>query len=261
MPRALFSVSDKIGLVGLGCGLADLGWTLIASGGTAQTLRAAGLSVTDVADVTGSPEMLGGRVKTLHPAIHAGILARATDADLDELATYGVQPIDLVVCNLYPFRETVQAGVSLAGAVEQIDIGGVTLLRAAAKNLERVTVLCDPGDYEPLLAELRTAGATSAETRYRLAVKAFAHTRDYDTAVEAYLRQAQVQPSSLPALSLPALSSQPPASTLPKTLYLSLPLAQEMRYGENPHQAAGLYAAGRRPPGRPIAPGQTSQLQ
>ena len=237
MPRALLSVSDKTGLVDFARELVALGWTLVASGGSARALRDAGLPATDVAEVTGAPEMLGGRVKTLHPAIHGGILARNTAADLAELAQHNVQPIDLVVCNLYPFRETVQAGVSLAGAVEQIDIGGVTLLRAAAKNFERVTVLCDPGDYEPLLAELRTAGATSAETRYRLAVKAFAHTRDYDTAVEAYLRQAQVQPSSLPAPS-----SQPSASTLPKTLYLSLPLAQEMRYGENPHQAAGLYA-------------------
>jgi len=228
MPIALFSVSDKTGLVGLGRGLSDLGWALVASGGTARTLRDVGLSVTDVAEVTGAPEMLGGRVKTLHPAIHAGILAHAADADLNELAAHGIRPIDLVVGNLYPFRETVQAGVSLAEAVEHIDIGGVTLLRAAAKNFDRVTVICDPDDYEPLLAELRANGAISAETRYRLAVKAFAHTRDYDTAIEAYLRRAQT----------PA-----PASGLPQTLSLSLPLVQEMRYGENPHQAAGLYAA------------------
>lgn len=228
MPVALFSVSDKTGLVDLGRGLSDLGWALVASGGTARTLRDVGLSVTDVAEVTGAPEMLGGRVKTLHPAIHAGILARAADADLNELAAHGIRPIDLVVCNLYPFRETVQAGVSLAEAVEHIDIGGVTLLRAAAKNFDRVTVICDPDDYEPLLAELRANGAISAETRYRLAVKAFAHTRDYDAAIEAYLRRAQT----------PA-----PASGLPQTLSLSLPLVQEIRYGENPHQAAGLYAA------------------
>ncbi len=229
MPVALFSVSDKTGLVDLGRGLSDLGWAFVASGGTARALRDVGLSVTDVADVTGAPEMLGGRVKTLHPAIHAGILARAADADLNELVAHGIQPIDLVVCNLYPFRETVaQPAVSLAEAVEHIDIGGVTLLRAAAKNFDRVTVVCDPDDYEPLLAELCANGAISAETRYRLAVKAFAHTRDYDTAIEAYLRRAQT----------PA-----PASGLPETLNLSLPLVQEMRYGENPHQAAGLYAA------------------
>jgi phosphoribosylaminoimidazolecarboxamide formyltransferase/IMP cyclohydrolase len=229
MPVALFSVSDKTGLVDLGRGLSDLGWAFVASGGTARALRNVGLSVTDVADVTGAPEMLGGRVKTLHPAIHAGILARAADADLNELAAHGIQPIDLVVCNLYPFRETVaQPAVSLAEAVEHIDVGGVTLLRAAAKNFDRVTVVCDPDDYEPLLAELCANGAISAETRYRLAVKAFAHTRDYDTAIEAYLRRAQT----------PA-----PASGLPETLNLSLPLVQEMRYGENPHQAAGLYAA------------------
>ncbi len=224
MPRALLSVSDKSGLADFARGLVELGWSLVASGGTARVLREAGLPVSDVADVTGAPEMLGGRVKTLHPAIHAGILARAAEADMSELAAQGIQPIDLVACNLYPFQETVaQPDVSLAEAVEQIDIGGVTLLRAAAKNYDRVTVVCDPGDYAPVLAELRAQGAVSAESRQRLAVKAFAHTRDYDTAIEAYLRQ-------------------PSAPRLPQTLALSLPLAQEMRYGENPHQLAGLYA-------------------
>jgi phosphoribosylaminoimidazolecarboxamide formyltransferase/IMP cyclohydrolase len=230
MPLAFFSVSDKTGLADFARGLADLDWTLVASGGTARTLRDAGLSVTDVAEVTGAPEMLSGRVKTLHPAVHAGILARPTDADMSELAAHGIQPIDLVVCNLYPFRGTVAGpDVSLAEAVEQIDIGGVTLLRAAAKNFERVTVICAPDDYEPVMAELRARGEVSVETRRRLAVKAFAHTRDYDIAIEAYLRQPQRQPIAS-------------GSHLPKKLIISLPLAQEMRYGENPHQVAGLYA-------------------
>jgi phosphoribosylaminoimidazolecarboxamide formyltransferase/IMP cyclohydrolase len=227
MPLALLSVSDKTGLVEFGGGLAELGWTLVASGGTARTLRDASLAVTDVADLTGAPEMLGGRVKTLHPAIHAGILARVTEADKAELASHKIQPIDLVVCNLYPFKQTVASpDVSLGEAVEQIDIGGVTLLRAAAKNFERVTVICDSDDYGPVLGELRADGAVSAETRGRLALNAFAHTRDYDTAIEAYLRQG----------------AQAPSPELPETLRLSFPQAQQMRYGENPHQVAGLYA-------------------
>jgi phosphoribosylaminoimidazolecarboxamide formyltransferase/IMP cyclohydrolase len=241
MPRALLSVSDKSGLADFARGLVELGWSLVASGGTARALREAGLPVSDVADVTGAPEMLGGRVKTLHPAIHAGILARAAEADMSELAAHGILPIDLVACNLYPFQETVaQPDVSPAEAVEQIDIGGVTLLRAAAKNYERVSVVCDPEDYAPLLAELRAQGAVSAESRQRLAIKAFAHTRDYDTAIEAYLRQ----PSAPRPQPPPARVAQPgrAAPSLPQTLHLSLPLAQEMRYGENPHQLAALYA-------------------
>jgi len=231
MPIALLSVSDKTSLVSLGQGLAELGWALIASGGTARTLRDAGLSTVDVTDLTGAPEMLGGRVKTLHPTVHAGILARSTQTDMAELASREIHPIDLVVCNLYPFRETVASSdVSLAKAVEQIDIGGVTLIRGAAKNYERVTVVCDPADYDWVLAELREHGTTSDETRQQLALKAFAHTRDYDTAIEAYLRQTAYP------------SPQSPTPQLPNTLSLSLPRTQEMRYGENPHQVAGLYA-------------------
>jgi len=231
MPVALLSVSDKTGLVKLGQGLAGLGWRLIASGGTARALRDAGIATVDVAELTGAPEMLGGRVKTLHPTVHAGILARSTQADMAELASLKIEPIDLVVCNLYPFQETVSASdVTLAEAVEQIDIGGVTLIRGAAKSCERVTVVCDPADYDSLLAELGERGAVSAETRQQLALKAFAHTRDYDAAIEAYLRQAT------------SLGPQPPTQQLPSTLSLYLPQAQEMRYGENPHQVAGLYA-------------------
>jgi phosphoribosylaminoimidazolecarboxamide formyltransferase/IMP cyclohydrolase len=231
MPTALLSVSDKTDLVSFGQGLAELAWSLVASGGTARSLRDAGLVVVDVAELTGAPEMLRGRVKTLHPTVHAGILARATQADMVELASLGIRPIDLVVCNLYSFQETVSGSdVSLAEAVEQIDIGGVTLLRGAAKNFDRVTVVCDPNDYQEVLADLRTHGATSAETRQRLALRAFAHTRDYDTAIERYLRQAV------------APSPEPWARQLPSTLSLSLPQSQEMRYGENPHQVAGLFA-------------------
>jgi phosphoribosylaminoimidazolecarboxamide formyltransferase/IMP cyclohydrolase len=230
MPIAVLSVWDKTSLVDLGRVLKELDWTLVASGGTARTLRDAGLTATDVAEMTGAPEMLGGRVKTLHPTIHAGILARATEADLTELADHGVQPIDLVVCNLYPFQETVsRSDVSLAEAVEQIDIGGVTLLRGAAKNFERVAVVCDPSDYELIISELRTHGAVSTRTRQRLASKAFAHTRDYDTAIEAYLYGTQTEAPG-------------PSHRLPSAFRLSLPKAQEMRYGENPHQLAGLYA-------------------
>ncbi|MFQ5400628.1 MAG: bifunctional phosphoribosylaminoimidazolecarboxamide formyltransferase/IMP cyclohydrolase [Anaerolineae bacterium] len=223
--RAILSVYDKSGLVALGRGLAECGWELIASGGTARALREAGLAVVGVAEITGSPEMLGGRVKTLHPAIHAAILTRDTAADQADLATHHIRPIDLVVCNLYPFSQTVaRPGVTLAEAVEQIDIGGVTLLRAAAKNFARVTVVCDPADYDALLADLK-AGALDESRRRQLALKAFAHTRDYDTAIAAYLQSDAAEAALPPALSL------------------NLVQVQSLRYGENPHQAAALYAA------------------
>ncbi|MCA9968855.1 MAG: hypothetical protein KC425_01505 [Anaerolineales bacterium] len=185
--RAILSVYDKTGLEAFARALVELGWELIASGGTARQLRAAGLAVLDVAGVTGAPEMLGGRVKTLHPAVHGGILARDLPADQADLAAQGYAPIDLVVCNLYPFSDTVaRPGVTLAEAVEQIDIGGVTLLRAAAKNFARVTAVCDPADYADVLAALQGGGLPEARRR-ALAVKAFTHTRDYDTAIVAYL--------------------------------------------------------------------------
>jgi len=221
--RALLSVHDKTGLVALGRGLAELGWELVASGGTARALREAGLPVRDVAELTGAPEMLGGRVKTLHPAIHGGILARATAEDAAELLARGIAPIDLVVVNLYPFVETVAAGVGLAAAVEQIDIGGVALLRAAAKNFDRVVVLADPADYAPALAALAGGGPDEA-TRRALAVRAFALTRDYDAAIAAYL-------------------AAPAAEPLPERVHLALQRTRALRYGENPHQQAALYAA------------------
>lgn len=207
--QALLSVSDKSGLVELAEALVALDFKLIASGGTARKLRDAGLTVQDVADLTGAPEMLGGRVKTLHPAVHAGILARNTEDDQADLKAQDYQNIDFVVCNLYPFQQTVaQEGVTLPEAVEQIDIGGVTLLRAAAKNHLRVTVLCDPADYDSALAEMRGQGGTTLPTRQKLALKAFQHTAVYDDAIANYLRQ-----------QFPHSHSQLP-----------------LRYGVNPHQ-------------------------
>jgi phosphoribosylaminoimidazolecarboxamide formyltransferase/IMP cyclohydrolase len=225
MPIALLSVSDKSGLVDFARALAELGWEFVASGGTAKALSGAGMAVTEVADLTKAPEMLGGRVKTLHPTIHAGILARSTEADRAELKQYGIREIEMVVCNLYPFQQTVaKPDVALDEAVENIDIGGVTLLRAAAKNFARVTVICDPADYTAITEKLRDNGALSSERRAELARKAFAHTAQYDAAITCYF-------------------SKLAGEELPSTLALSLTKTQEMRYGENPHQAAALYAA------------------
>jgi phosphoribosylaminoimidazolecarboxamide formyltransferase/IMP cyclohydrolase len=235
--HALLSVYDKSGLVEFAQGLAHLGWQLIASGGTAGVLRQAGLIITDVSDVTGAPEMLGGRVKTLHPAVHGGILARENDSDRADLAVQGIDFIDLVACNLYPFVRTIaQPGVTLAQAIEQIDVGGVALLRAAAKNFARVTVICQPADYEAVLADLQAGGVPEARRR-QLAVKAFACTRDYDTAITAYL---QALTAGSPAV-LPGETRL--TSPLPPRLTLDLVQTQSLRYGENPHQAAALYAS------------------
>ncbi len=188
--RAILSVYDKSGLVELGRGLIELGWELIASGGTARLLRASDLPVVDVAAITGAPEMLGGRVKTLHPAVHGGILARDIESDRADLAAQNISLIDLVVCNLYPFSATIaQPGVTVAAAIEQIDIGGVTLLRAAAKNFARVTAVCDPTDYPGILKDLSN-NTLDAQKRQALATKTFKHTRDYDTAIAAYLEKA-----------------------------------------------------------------------
>ncbi|MDW8317869.1 MAG: bifunctional phosphoribosylaminoimidazolecarboxamide formyltransferase/IMP cyclohydrolase [Anaerolineae bacterium] len=229
--RALISVSDKAGLAELGRGLAALGFELVASGGTAKALAAAGLSVTEVSQLTGFPEVLDGRVKTLHPAVHAGILARRTEQHLAELAAHGLAPIDVVVCNLYPFAETVaRPGVTEDQAVEQIDIGGVTLLRAAAKNFESVLVLCDPADYGPALEALRE-GKVDLDMRRRLALKAFHHTAAYDAAIASYLAH-RVEPEA----------------GFPPVVHLTLERAQLLRYGENPHQHAALYRTAGQPP-------------
>jgi phosphoribosylaminoimidazolecarboxamide formyltransferase/IMP cyclohydrolase len=227
MPLAILSVYDKSGLIEFASALREMGWSLLASGGTARFLRDSGCAVTEVADYTGSPEILGGRVKTLHPAIHGGLLARNTPTDRAELQALGWDTIDLVAVNLYPFEQTIaETGATLDRAVENIDIGGVTLIRAAAKNFDRVTLLCDPLDYPSILAELR-AGGVSAITRRRLALKGFQQTAHYDHAIQDYLAQ-------LPAASEPD-DAQPP-------LTLSLYPSQSLRYGENPHQAAELYS-------------------
>lgn len=236
--RALISVADKAGLVELAAGLVALDIELIASGGTARALAAAGLPITEVSQLTGFPEMLDGRVKTLHPAVHAGILARRTPEHLAELEAHGLAPIDLVVCNLYPFAQTVaQPNVTVAEAVEQIDIGGVALLRAAAKNFESVMVVCDSGDYPRALAAL-ASGVTDLGLRQELALKAFQHTAAYDATIGTYLAGRAGSPSFV----------QEPAAGLPDTLTLAFARAQPLRYGENPHQAAALYRPTSQPP-------------
>ena len=194
MPTAILSVYDKTGLVEFARDLADLGWTLLASGGTANLLRQNRIPVTEVADYTKSPEILGGRVKTLHPAIHGGLLARPTQEDRQQLLDLNWDYIDLVAVNLYPFEETIaRPNVTFADAIENIDIGGVTLIRAAAKNHERVTLVCEPSDYTAILEELGNGGV-SEKTRAKLALKGFASTAHYDTAIHDYLKkQAESQ--------------------------------------------------------------------
>ncbi|XP_072902577.1 bifunctional purine biosynthesis protein ATIC-like isoform X2 [Hemitrygon akajei] len=217
---ALLSVSDKTGLVDFARSLVSVGLSLVASGGTAKALRDAGLAVRDVSEITGFPEMLGGRVKTLHPVVHGGILARNIPEDKSDVAKHGFSLIRVVVCNLYPFVKTVCApDVTLAEAVEQIDIGGVTLLRAAAKNQSRVTVVCDPSDYKAVALEMEASEQkdTCAETRRALALKAFTHTAQYDAAISDYLRKECGQGQS----------------------------QLQLRYGMNPHQTpAQIYTLG-----------------
>jgi phosphoribosylaminoimidazolecarboxamide formyltransferase/IMP cyclohydrolase len=187
MPTAILSVHDKTGIVEFTQSLAALGWTLLASGGTAKLLRENKIAVTEVADYTQSPELLGGRVKTLHPAIHGGLLARPTESDHKELLDLGWDYIDLVAVNLYPFEATIaKPNVTYADVIENIDIGGVTLIRAAAKNHERVTLVCDPTDYTSVLTALQTSGVPAAQ-RQKLAVKGFKATAHYDTIISGYL--------------------------------------------------------------------------
>lgn len=189
MPTAILSVHNKTGLLEFARGLVDLGWTLLASGGTAKLLRENSIAVIEVADYTGSPEILGGRVKTLHPAIHGGLLARPTAEDHQQLLDLNWDYIDLVAVNLYPFEETVaKPNVTYTDAIENIDIGGVTLIRAAAKNHERVTLICEPSDYNVILEELRNRGI-SEKTRTKLAIKGFASTAHYDTVIYDYLKK------------------------------------------------------------------------
>lgn len=232
MPRALLSVYDKTGLEEFAANLARLGWDIIASGGTATFLAEAGISATPIEHVTGMSEMLGGRIKTLHPAIFAGILSREhSPADDIELEKCGYAPISMVVCTLFPFAEnTRQSGIPFESAYENTDIGGQALLRAAAKNFQRVIVVCDPEDYDMIGAILRGQGEVSLSLHQKLAVKALAYTRDYDTAVHAFLSEN---------LEL----QQPAPAELPQAVSLSLTRTYTLRYGENPHQKAAFYAA------------------
>ncbi len=226
--RALLSVSDKTGLVDFGRGLHELGVELVASGGTASALREAGLTVTEVSAHTGFPEIMDGRVKTLHPAIHGGILARRDLAsDREDLEAHSIGTIDLVVVNLYAFEESVaRDGVSFEEAIEKIDIGGPSMLRSSAKNHAYVGVVCDPADYDPVLAELRSSGGLEDETRRGLALRAFQRTAAYDAAIETWLAAQQAEGRDDP---------------FPARLSVSLRKAATLRYGENPHQRAALY--------------------
>lgn len=219
--RALISVYDKTGLIEFGRALVEMGVELVSTGGTARALEEAGLPVVPVQDITDSPEMLGGRVKTLHPRIHGGILARRDDPQqLEELIAQGIGLIDMVVVNLYPFAKTVAApDCTMAKAQENIDIGGPTMLRGAAKNFPAVIVLCDPEDYSQVVNTLKEKGDLAQELRRSLAAKAFAHTAAYDGAIAGYFQGEE----------------------LPDKLILALERGAELRYGENPHQKAALY--------------------
>jgi phosphoribosylaminoimidazolecarboxamide formyltransferase / IMP cyclohydrolase len=185
--RALVSVSEKKGILDLGKRLAKLGVEILSTGGTARALREAGIPVKDVSDFTGFPEMLDGRVKTLHPRVHGGILGRPTDEHRKQMLEHGIDAIDLVVVNLYPFRETVARGASFEDVIENIDIGGPAMVRSAAKNHERVTVVVDPADYDRVLTEIETRGEPSQAMRFELCCKAFAHTAAYDGAIASHL--------------------------------------------------------------------------
>jgi phosphoribosylaminoimidazolecarboxamide formyltransferase/IMP cyclohydrolase len=185
--RALVSVSDKKGILDLGRRLAKLGVEILSTGGTARALREASVPVKDVSDFTGFPEMLDGRVKTLHPRVHGGILGRATEEHRQQMREHGLDAIDLVVVNLYPFRETVARGASFEEIIENIDIGGPAMVRSAAKNHERVAVVVEPADYDRVLGELESTGAISPGLRFELCRKAFAHTAAYDGAIASYL--------------------------------------------------------------------------
>jgi phosphoribosylaminoimidazolecarboxamide formyltransferase/IMP cyclohydrolase len=226
--RALLSVSDKSGLVPLAQALSGAGVELISTGGTAKSLREAGLTVTDISAHTGFPEMLDGRVKTLHPKIHGGLLyMRGNEGHEAAVQQHGIKPIDLVVVNLYPFEQTVaRPNVTLHDAIENIDIGGPSMLRSAAKNHDSVTVVVDPADYEVVAEQIRASGNTTLELRRRLAAKVYARTAAYDAAIAAHLNKVFLEPATL---------------AMPTSLLVHAAMAQPLRYGENPHQAAALY--------------------
>lgn len=222
--RALISVSDKSGLIPFARALVELGFEIVSTGGTKTALEAAGVAVTPVAEVTGFPELLDGRVKTLHPMIHGGLLADLRNpGHAEAIKAQGIQPIDLVVVNLYPFKETVaHPSVEYETAIENIDIGGPAMLRSAAKNHARVTVVCDPADYDAVLREWRENGEPSYELRQKLAAKAFRHTAAYDAVIADYLTKQT-------------------GERFPETLTLTFERKQALRYGENPHQEAAFY--------------------
>ena len=223
--RALISVSDKTGIVEFAQSLKLLGVDIISTGGTSKALKAAGIDVIGISDVTGFPECLDGRVKTLDPHIHAGILAMRDNKDhMKQIQELGVIPIDLVVVNLYPFKATIlKEGVSLEDAIENIDIGGPTMLRSAAKNYQDVSVIVDPMDYSIVFDELKGSGKVSRKTNFYLSSKVFEHTSSYDTLIASYMRK------------------QRGADDLPETVTLTYEKIQDMRYGENPHQKAAFY--------------------
>ena len=222
--RALVSVSDKTGLVPFVKGLVDLGWEIIATGGTRKLLESEGVKTIGISEVTGFPEICDGRVKTLHPKVHGGILARRDVPEhMETLKENGIQTIELVCVNLYPFRQTIaKEGVTLEDAIENIDIGGPSMVRSAAKNWKDVTIVCDPADYDSVLAEIRANGSTTPQTRLKLSAKAYTHTAEYDMCIAAYMRKA---------------------AGLNEKLFLEYDLKQGLRYGENPHQSANFYAA------------------
>ena len=222
--RALVSVSDKSGLVDFVKGLQTAGWEIIATGGTQKLLENSGVKTIGISDVTGFPEICDGRVKTLHPKVHGGLLARRDEpSHLQALEENGISFIDLVCVNLYPFRETIaKEGVSMADAIENIDIGGPSMLRSAAKNYNDVTVVCDPADYNTILAEINATGNTTLETRLQLSAKAYTHTAQYDACIATYMREK---------------------AGLNEKLFLEFDLKQGLRYGENPHQSAKFYAS------------------
>lgn len=226
MKRALISVFDKTGIVDFAKSLDSMGWEIISTGGTSKKLKEEGIKVQDISDLTKFPECFDGRVKTLHPNVEGGILAiRDNDKHQKQMAELGVEPIDIVVCNLYPFKQTIlKPGVSHEEIIENIDIGGPTMIRAAAKNYKFVTVLTDPEDYAQVITELKENGDTSAATKEMLAAKVFIHTSHYDALIADYFSKR---------LNI----------TYPKTLTLTYEKKQDLRYGENPHQSAAFYAS------------------
>jgi len=222
--RALVSVSDKTGLVPFVKGLQSLGWEIVATGGTQKLLEESGVKTIGISEVTGFPEICDGRVKTLHPKVHGGILGRRDNPEhMATLKEQGITTIELVCVNLYPFRETIaKPDVTMEDAIEHIDIGGPSMVRSAAKNWQDVTIVCDPGDYDTVLAEIKEAGKTSDATRLRLSAKAYTHTAQYDMCIATYMREQ---------------------AGLNEKLFLEFDLKQGLRYGENPHQSAKFYAA------------------